>query len=70
MTKPTYTKAQKLKIDKRLRESSQDELRDLEQQGAQILRDRQRNKQREYNARYRQRVAMAAQMGLIDRGDE
>jgi len=70
LKKQAYTKEQRIKIDKQLRGLSEGELQDLTRQGDQILRERNRNKQREYNARYRQRIAMAQRMGLSGQGDE
>lgn len=69
MAKPTYSKKDRLLIDKKLRGLSQAELSDLTSEGARILRDKNRDKQREYNARYRQRLAMAAKLGLLDQED-
>lgn len=69
MSRPTYTKQDKALIDKKLRGLSEDELQSLTDQGAQILREKNRKKQQEYNAKYRQRIAMAAQLGLLDQGE-
>lgn len=67
----TYTKEQRDEIDRVLAQKSEQELNALDAQGGKIIyqaKDTAKYNQREYMRRYRQRLALAAEMGIIKQG--
>lgn len=63
-----YTKEQRDEIDRRLANMTEDQLNELDTQGGKILKktsDVSKERQRGYMRKYRQRIALAKQMGII-----
>lgn len=76
MNLATYTKAERDEIDRQLAQMTDQQLQDLESQGSRIQykakdADAHRERQRAYMRKYRQRIALATQLGIIKgQGDE
>lgn len=69
----TYTRAERDEIDRQLSQMTDQQRSDLEIQGSKILykakdADAYRERQREYMRKYRQRIALAAKMGILKQG--
>lgn len=63
-----YTREQRTEIDRHLAAMTAEQLDELDTQGGRILAqtsETPKEKQREYQRRYRQRIALAKQMGII-----
>lgn len=66
----SYTKEQRDLIDQELEQLTNEQLSELETAGGRMIRQNNIEKQREYTQRYKRRIALAAQRGMFDDGQD